>query len=145
MDFVGSLKYYCQLIKNLNIDNWTINVEKYTDLWTLSCCMPSVIWRAHWRFTINSFYYLKLTLFCLENICFQRPIFQILHLHCHYYLCPNYTKFANPSFCLSFLAHMESHHHYIDGKRASAIIPKKDLLEFTSWLEGQLLFTLSNS
>ncbi|KAG1325745.1 hypothetical protein G6F62_008381 [Rhizopus arrhizus] len=23
------------------------------DLWTLSCCVLSVIWRAHWRFTID--------------------------------------------------------------------------------------------
>ncbi|KAG1489988.1 hypothetical protein G6F47_013507 [Rhizopus delemar] len=26
-----------------------------TDLWTLSCCVLSVIWRAHWRFTIDGF------------------------------------------------------------------------------------------
>ncbi|KAG1117144.1 hypothetical protein G6F40_003152 [Rhizopus arrhizus] len=25
------------------------------DLWTLSCCVLSVIWRAHWRFTIDGF------------------------------------------------------------------------------------------
>ncbi|KAG0739955.1 hypothetical protein G6F23_008598 [Rhizopus arrhizus] len=26
-----------------------------TDLWTLSCCVLSIIWRAHWRFTIDDF------------------------------------------------------------------------------------------
>ncbi|KAG0765718.1 hypothetical protein G6F16_005866 [Rhizopus arrhizus] len=26
-----------------------------TDLWTLSCCVLSIIWRAYWRFTIDSF------------------------------------------------------------------------------------------
>jgi hypothetical protein len=26
-----------------------------TNLWTLSCCVLSIIWRAYWRFTIDSF------------------------------------------------------------------------------------------
>jgi hypothetical protein len=26
-----------------------------TDLWTLSCCVLSVIWRAQWRFTIDGY------------------------------------------------------------------------------------------
>ncbi|KAG1450664.1 hypothetical protein G6F46_010433 [Rhizopus delemar] len=26
-----------------------------TDLWTLSCCVLSVIWRTHWRSTIDGF------------------------------------------------------------------------------------------
>ena len=26
-----------------------------TDLWTLSCCVLFIIWRAHWRFTIDDF------------------------------------------------------------------------------------------